>query len=105
MSEMVKRAAYAIALYEMRLKTPKLAAFCEANPEARALAVAQAVETYAGTARAVIEAIREPTEAMGKAADRPDFWVFDDRLNGDQFAADVCDIYRAMIDAALKDAP
>jgi hypothetical protein len=68
MSEMIERVAYAIALYEMRLKTPTLAAFCEASPEARAVAVAQAVETYSGAACAAIEAMRPELIKLAEAA-------------------------------------
>lgn len=97
MSEMVERVAYAIALYEMRAKTPTLAAFCESIPEARAAAVAQAVETYGGTARAAIEVMREPTEVMllnryGEESGFEGPSVHEAKLT-----------WRFMIDAALKE--
>jgi hypothetical protein len=50
------------------LKTPTLAAFCEASPEARAVAVAQAVETYSGAACAAIEAMRPELIKLAEAA-------------------------------------
>lgn len=107
MSEMIERVAYAIALYEMRAKTPTLAAFCESIPEARAAAVAQAVETYGGTARAAIEAMRKPTDRMvAHGAGYTDFYLPEAIGSGvDDYKREIGIAWVAMIDAALKEAP
>ena len=56
---------------------------------------ADGVGMYADIARAAIEAMREPTQAMLDAADGP--WSDDDRPA-------LIDEYRSMIDAALSPA-
>jgi hypothetical protein len=58
--------------------------------------------SFTDTARAVIEAMREPTEAMiraggNKVSGTPGYFLPDD------FVEEAVEIYQAMIDAALKE--
>ena len=62
-------------------------------------------EAFEDVARAAIEAMREPTEAMTAAGSRVDVWhswcAAGERIVDDSAG----DVYRGMIDAALKDSP
>lgn len=60
-------------------------------------------EAYRRWAADVIKAIRVPSEAMNSAGTNVGEWRLD--TDGDSMAGNAGDVFTAMIDAALKDAP
>lgn len=104
MSEMVERVAKAIiAAFVKKHEGGRWVDFEEAVGMLQIDGIFDEAEMHE-VARAAIDAIREPTEAMLAAArNAPSDLVWRDSLSA-QLKADAASKYRAMIDAALHDA-